>query len=175
MHYKYCPFCGEKLVEKRAGDDGNVPFCPQCDKFWFDSFSSCVIILVANEYNEIALLRQNYMSVNHATFVSGYITPGENAETAAVREVKEELGLDLESIHYAGSYWFGKKDLLMIGFIGFAKKSDFVLSGEVDSAQWVPAMEAPLTMFPDRPGNTMHPIYRQYLKMRGLNINQSVK
>ncbi len=175
MHYKYCPLCGEKLIDKRAGDDGNVPFCTQCNKLWFDSFSSCVIILVANEYNEIALLRQGYMSDKYASFVSGYITPGENAETAAVREVKEELGLDLTSIHFAGSYWFGKKELLMIGFIGFAKKSDFVLSGEVDSAQWVPASEAPQTMFPDKPGNAMHPIYRQFLEMQGLNEKTSTR
>ncbi len=175
MHYNYCPLCGEKLIDRKAGDDGNVPYCTQCNKFWFDSFSSCVIILVANEYNEIALLRQDYMSVDHATFVSGYITPGENAETAALREVREELGLDLESIHYAGSYWFGKKDLLMIGFIGFAKKADFVLSSEVDSAQWVPASEAPLMMFPDRPGNAMHPLYRQFLEMRGLDETPSAK
>ncbi len=169
MHYQYCPLCAEKLIDRRAGDDGNVPFCVSCDRYWFDSFSTCVIILVANEYNEIALLRQGYLSDKHASFVSGYITPGENAETTALREVKEELGLDLEEIHYAGSYWFGRKELLMIGFIGFAKKSDFILSSEVDSAQWVPAMEAPQTMFPDRPGNAMHPLYRQFLEMRGLN------
>jgi len=169
MHYQYCPFCGKKLIDKRAGDDGNVPFCAYCNKFWFDSFSTCVIILVANEYNEIALLRQGYMSDKYTSFVSGYISPGENAETAAIREVKEELGLDLEQICYAGSYWFGKKELLMLGFIAFAKKSDFVLSTEVDSAQWVPATEAPLTMFPDNPGNAMHPMYRQYLEMQGLS------
>ncbi len=168
MHYLYCPICGGKLIDKKAGDDGNVPYCTQCNKYWFDSFSSCVIILVANEFNEIALLHQEYMSVKHAAFVSGYITPGENAETAAMREVKEELGIDLESVHYAGSYWFPKKELLMIGFIGFAKKMDFVLSSEVDSARWVPFLEAPQEMFPDRPGNAMHPIYRQFIEMQGL-------
>ena len=49
----------------------------------------------------------------------GIYYSGENTDTAAVREVKEELGPDLESVHYAGSYWLSKKELLMIGFIGF--------------------------------------------------------
>jgi len=168
MRYLYCPKCGEKLTGRIAGDDGEVPFCSQCSKFWFDSFSTCIIILVANEHNEIALLRQSYMSDKYASFVSGYISPGENAESTAVREVKEELGIDLEKIEYAGSYWFPKNELLMIGFIGFAKKKEFTLSREVDSAQWVSALDAPLTMFPAAPGNAMHPIYRQYLKMAGL-------
>lgn len=169
MHYIYCPLCGKKLIDKMAGDDGYVPFCEQCNRYWFDTFSSCSIVLVANQYNEIALLRQQYMSDSFATFVSGYITPGENAEETAVREVKEELGITIEKLQYAGTYWFASKELLMHGFIGFTTKSDFTLSGEVDSAEWVAALKAPETMFPDRPGNVMFPIYRSYLKIIGLS------
>lgn len=168
MHYIYCPQCGLKLTNKTAGDDGNVPFCVQCNQYWFDSFSSCSIVLVANEYNEIALLKQLYMSDKYASFVSGYITPGETAEETAVREVKEELGLDIDRLEYAGSYWFDSKEILMHGFIGFATKKDFNLSCEVNSAEWVPAPKAPEKMFPDKPGNAMHPMYRKYLKMVGL-------
>ena len=62
MHYKYCPDCGTKLIEKHAGDDGDVPFCEACNKYWFDSFASASIVLVVNEYNEIALLTQGYLS-----------------------------------------------------------------------------------------------------------------
>ncbi|MGN0613084.1 MAG: NAD(+) diphosphatase [Porcipelethomonas sp.] len=163
MHYKYCPQCGTKLSDKIAGDDGFIPFCEKCEKYWFDTFASCVIVLVANEFNEIALLNQNYISEKHANFVSGYIVPGENAEETAIREVKEEIGITLEKLEYAGTYWFEKKDMLMHGFIGYAKKTDFILSSEVDSAEWVKALKAPEKMFPDRPGNVMHPLYRKYL------------
>lgn len=168
MHYKYCPECGNQLIDKQAGDDGNVPYCEQCQQFWFDSFGSCVIVLVANEYNEIALLQQNYMSTEHMTFVSGYITPGENAEETVMREVEEEIGIKLECLEYAGTHWFAKKDLLMHGFIGYAKKKEFVLSSEVDDAIWVPALDIVDKIFPERPGNTMFALYRQYLEK--LNI-----
>jgi len=168
MHYIYCPQCGTKLTDKLAGDDGYVPFCEACNKYWFDTFSSCIIVLVANQYHEIALLRQQYISDQFSSFVSGYITPGENAEETAVREVKEELGLEIQKLEYAGTYWFDAKGILMHGFIGFTAKADFTLSREVDSAEWVPTAKAPETMFPDRPGNAMHPIYRKYLKMAGL-------
>jgi len=100
MHYIYCPTCGRKLKDKMAGDEGKVPFCNQCNHYWFDAFSSCSIILVANQYNEIALLRQIYMSDKFTSFVSGYITPGETAEETAIREVKEELGLNIEKLEY---------------------------------------------------------------------------
>ena len=76
MHYIYCPQCGNKLIDKEAGDEGKVPYCHKCNQMWFDSFSSCVIILVANEYHEIAMLKQNYMSEKYWTYVSGFMKPG---------------------------------------------------------------------------------------------------
>ena len=62
MHYDFCPKCGRKLSGKPAGDEGTVPYCEACRKYWFDSFSNCAIVLVANEAGEIALLTQNYLS-----------------------------------------------------------------------------------------------------------------
>ena len=78
------------------------------------------------------------------SFVAGYITPGETAEETALREVQEEIGVTLDSLKYAGTYWFGKNELLMHGFIGRAKKCELILSQEVDSAQWVPAERVPV-------------------------------
>lgn len=167
MHYIYCPECGEKLVDKPAGDEGLVPFCEKCGKYRFDMFDSCVIILVANEFDEIALLQQNYLSNEYRSFVAGYIKPGDNAEETAYREVKEELGLELEELTYAGTYWFELRGQLMHGFIGKAKKKELVLSVEVNRADWVAYDKAHELMFPDMPGNAMHPIYRQYVASLG--------
>lgn len=165
MKYIYCPQCGRKLVGKKAGDDGQVPYCETCSKYWFDSFSSCVIILLANEYNEIAMLRQNYLSEKYWTYVAGFMVPGETAEETAIREVKEELGLKVQKLEYEGTYWFAEKEQLMHGFIGFTKKADFVLSEEVDAAEWVSVSEAPDRMFPEKPGNSQQPLYQKYLQM----------
>ena len=164
MRFSYCPNCGAKLIEKKAGDDGAVPFCEACDKYWFDSFASCSIIMVVNDENEIALLKQSYLSDQYWTFVAGFIKPGENAEETAIREVKEELGLDVVRLEYAGTYWFDLRDQFMHGFIGYTKKAGFQLSSEVNEAIWVPAENAPEKMFPKRPGNTQYPIYEQYMR-----------
>lgn len=162
MHYKYCPECGTKLIDRVAGDDGTVPYCTVCQRYWFDSFASCVIVMVVNEFNEIAMLHQSYISDEYDTFVAGFLTPGETAEQAAVREVREELGLDIERLEYAGTHWFAKREQLMHAFIGYVKKADFTLSTEVDKASWITLEEVPKRMFPDRPGNTQHILYRQY-------------
>lgn len=122
MHYHYCPQCGTKLTDKQAGDDGQVPFCTQCGKYWFDTFASCIIILLCNEENEVVLCKQNHLSNRYETITSGFITPGETAEHAAYREVQEELGLTVDKLLYEGTYWFGSGDMLMHGYIGFVKK-----------------------------------------------------
>ena len=164
MQFKYCSECGEKLILKEAGDDGFVPFCNSCNKYYFDIFPSCVIVLVANEFDEIVLLRQSYLSDKYHTFVAGYMCAGENAETAAKREVKEEIGLDIDSLDFAGTYWFEQKGLLMLGFIARVKKSDFVLSKEVDSAKWAKVDEVPALIFPKSSENAAYYIYEKFVE-----------
>lgn len=53
----------------------------------------------------------------------------------------------------------------MHAYIGIVKKADFSTSSEVDSVSWVPLKDAPTRMFPDRPGNTQHILYRKYLEL----------
>ena len=166
MHFQFCPICGSKLVLKEAGDDGMVPYCEPCAKMWFDMFSSCIIALVANEHHEIALLHQPSLS-DRGVFVSGYITPGESAEDAAVREIKEELGLDVEKLESTGTFWLKKRGQLMHGFIAKVKKQELICSHEIESASWVPAEKVPEIMFEDWNGNRAWDIYRSYMRETG--------
>lgn len=121
-------------------------------------------MLVVNEYNEITLLRQGYLSDRYESFVAGYIKPGESAEDTAIREVKEEIGIVLESLEPAGTVWFEPQQLLMHAFVGRAKKQELCTSSEVDKAQWVPAPECASRIFPDSPGNAECMLYRKYME-----------
>lgn len=170
MHYNYCPVCGRKLIDKKAGDDRNVPYCESCRRYWFDSFSTCIIVLVVNEFQEVVLLRQGYLSDRYASLVAGYMTPGESAEEAARREVREEIGVNLDRLDLEGTYWFDKNGLLMIGFIGRARKSELRLSAEVDSASWVPAADVPKYIFPKSPGNAAYAVYEKYMAEIGQKV-----
>ena len=142
MHFTYCPDCGKKLIDTLIGDEGYIPYCEGCKRPLFDMFSSCVIVLVTNGEGQVVLLRQNYISTQYRNLVSGYIKPKENAEGTAYREVEEEIGLKLSSLEFIGTYWFDKKEQLMIGFIGRTEDRQLKLSGEVDGAEWVDAKQA---------------------------------
>lgn len=161
MHFTYCPHCGSKLLKKEMGDDGLIPYCEKCEIPLFDMFSSAIIVLVVNEFEEAALLSQHYISTQYYNLVSGYIQLGETAEQTAFREVKEEIGIDLEKLSLIGTYWFEKKEMMMIGFIGRCKKQELQLSQEVNLAKWVPVNEAIHLVHPK--GSTSYALLEHYL------------
>ena len=162
MRLRYCPDCGKKLSSRDLGDDKDVPWCDVCGKPWFPIFSTCVIMLVHDGEGNVLLLRQNYISTRYMNLVSGYMTPGESAEEAARREVGEETGLEVRDLEFAGSYWFEKKGLLMIGFLARVDRSETHISTEVDSCGWYAAAEAPGLVHPV--GSVSHTLADLYLQ-----------
>lgn len=152
MHFKYCPDCGMFLSRRDLGDEIGVPWCERCNKPWFPMFPVAVIALVYNDDGEVLLLRQNYISTQFHNLVSGYVVPGEDAESCVVREIKEETGLVVDRIKLVLTSWFEKKEMLMIGFFARSKSKIVKLSSEVDGARWVQAQNI-LEYLSTRPGS----------------------
>lgn len=137
MHFSFCPYCGSKLENREIGDEGLIPYCAGCKMPLWDMFTTCIIAAVVNEEREVALLRQNYVSATKYVCVAGVMKLGESAEETAVREVKEEIGLDVQALDYIKTYPYEKKEMLMIGYRAVVRKADFSLSKEVDAVEWV--------------------------------------
>ncbi len=163
MHFEYCPDCGQKLTSRVLGDEGDVAWCDNCSKPWFDMFPVAVIALVYNEKGEVLLLRQNYISTEFCNLVSGYIKPGEDAETCAVREIMEETGQQVEQLTFKVTSWFARKQMLMIGFFARVDSRELRLSTEVDSAAWHRPEEI-LELVSNRPGSTAHLLCELFLR-----------
>ena len=137
MRFTYCPHCGTKLSNREIGDEGMIPFCESCNIPLWDMFTTSIIAAVVNEYGEIALLRQNYVSATNYVCIAGIMKIGESAEDTVIREVQEEIGQKVEKLKFIRSYPYEKKEMLMLGYKATVRKQDFKLSGEVDSAEWV--------------------------------------
>lgn len=143
MKIKFCPVCGTEAIQKEIGDEGLMPFCPTCQMPLWDYFNTSIICAVVNEHEEVALLRQNYVSTTNYVCVAGHMKSGESAEETVIREVKEEIGQDVDKLTYIRSYPYEKKNLLMLGFLVKVHKKDFKLSGEVDAVEWFPIEKGP--------------------------------
>lgn len=77
--------------------------------------------------------------------ISGRMEQGETAEQAAVREVKEETGLDAKIIMPFDTFFFVRKpsneELVGITFCAKAFSDAVTLSEEHDQYKWVPKAE----------------------------------
>ena len=78
MQFKYCAECGHKVEDIKLGDD-DCKICPSCKRIYGRNPLPVVEVLVVNEYNDI-LLKQNYISEDKWTVVSGYMVEGETIE-----------------------------------------------------------------------------------------------
>src|SRR5450756_2466340 len=98
MDFKYCPECGSPLEPRPIGDEGLVPYCEACRRPHFGFSYSCVIVLPVNADNpeEVALIRQDYVTSKNHICVAGYVKRGETIEDSARREVEEEIGLHVK-------------------------------------------------------------------------------
>lgn len=148
MRFTYCPHCGAHLSKREIGDEGRIPYCEKCQIPLWDMFTTSIIAAVVNEYQEVALLRQNYVSATKHVCVAGIMKIGESAEETVIREIKEEIGLDVKELQYIKSYPYEKKEMLMLGYKAVVEKSEFVLSGEVDAVEWV-KFENALDLLPE--------------------------
>ncbi|MDE6248654.1 MAG: NUDIX domain-containing protein [Paramuribaculum sp.] len=164
MKFTYCPDCGTLLESRILGDEGAVPWCSRCNKPWFPMFSTCIIALVHDRQGRVLLLRQNYIHPVYRNLVSGYMTPGETAEETARREIKEETGLEVTDLKLIGTWWFARKDMLMIGFFAEVDgNTPLSLSSEVDGASWHTPAEALTLVHPE--GSVSHALVKSFCEI----------
>ena len=94
-HDKFCPSCGTSL-HLREVSGAERPICPQCDRvIYYDPKVAATAVIERG--GEILLIRRgNQPGYGLWSMPGGYVDRGEIVESAAVREVWEETGLEVE-------------------------------------------------------------------------------
>ncbi len=134
---KYCYECGNKLINKELENEGIIPYCEKCGEYRFPIFSTAVSMIVENQDKTKILLIQQYGKKNNV-LVAGYINKGENAEAAVIREVMEETGLKVKTLHFNKSEYFKNTNTLMLNYSCTVESEslEHLNTVEVDEAQW---------------------------------------
>jgi 8-oxo-dGTP diphosphatase len=65
--------------------------------------------IVLLQGDQIALIERHRAGLHYYTFPGGHMEPGETPEQAAVREAKEELGLDVSIRRFLAEIWWHNK------------------------------------------------------------------
>ncbi|MBQ9720894.1 MAG: NUDIX domain-containing protein [Oscillospiraceae bacterium] len=148
MEMNYCMQCGTRLHLKHHHFEGDVPYCDTCGEFRWPVFNTAVSMIVMNdEKDKIILIRQHHKPVH--VLVAGYVNRGEDAEDAARREVKEELGLTVKSLHFNRSHYYPPTNTLMLNSTVTVAEHEAHPNWEVDAWRWFSIADARANIKPD--------------------------
>jgi ADP-ribose pyrophosphatase YjhB (NUDIX family) len=138
--FLYCPSCATRLSE--ADHDGGSE-CPSCDRTWFrDSAPTAGAAIVVDGR---ALVTQRARDPEKGKFdvPGGFLRPGEDPIDALQREVREELGIEIESnidqcISMATHTYGPEGDfVLALGFAARLVSGDPAPADDVAAFKWV--------------------------------------
>lgn len=136
---KYCIECGTELITKECFNcgisEGLVPYCPHCEEYRFPMFNVAVSTIIYNKDLSKTMLIQQY-GRDWNILVAGYVAKGEALEDALVREIKEEVGLEVKSLKFNESKYFEKSNSLICNFITVCESEKLECNNEVDFAKW---------------------------------------
>jgi mutator protein MutT len=100
---KYCPVCGSSQFIYQ--DEDKSFKCESCDFHFFINSASAVVAIIQNDENEILFtLRAKEPQKGLLDLPGGFVDPGETAEEAVKREIKEELNLQITEFEYLTSF-----------------------------------------------------------------------
>ncbi len=99
---KYCPKCGSP----EFAFEGQRSFlCGKCGFHFFINGAAAVAAIIENEKGELLLsVRAFNPNKGMLDLPGGFVDPNESAEGALIREVKEELNLDIIDIEFVASF-----------------------------------------------------------------------
>ncbi len=143
---QYCGRCGSK-TERKTNERSIV--CNPCGTSIYPKISPAIIVaIICND--KILLASNSNFTSNWYSLVAGYVDIGESLEETVIREVKEEVGLDVFNIRYYKSQPWPYSGSMMIGFIAEADDSQTIQidNKEITDAQWYTRDK-----LPNHPGN----------------------
>jgi NAD+ diphosphatase len=133
-HHRHCGKCGEKTS---SADGGFVRVCEGCQKKHFPRSDPAMMALIIDG-DRCVLARQPTFPPRMYSILAGFVEPGEDVESAVVREVREEVGLEVCDARYIRSQPWPFPSSLMLGFAMKAVTTDITPDGdELEDARWV--------------------------------------
>ena len=112
---RFCELCGGPLEERRVGGVDR-PYCSSCRRVVFLDPKVAAVVLVRSGGKLVMVRRAIDPALGRWSFPSGYVDRGEAVEEAAVREVREETGLEIELDGLIGLYSGGGSVVILAAY-----------------------------------------------------------
>jgi len=137
---RFCGCCGTPTVDvthERAKK------CPKCNALYFPVASPAIIVAVTRG-DQLLLGHNNHFRPGMFSLLAGFVDPGETLEQAAIREVREEVGIEIGNLRYVSSQPWPFPNSLMVGFRATYLSGEILVDGkEIVQAGWYPRTALP--------------------------------
>lgn len=129
----FCGACGTPTIEMA---DERARRCPRCEATFFPVVSTAVIVAIIRG-DELLLAHNRNFRPGLFSLLAGFVDPGETLEQAAVREVREEVGIEIDCLQYVTSQPWAFPNSLMLGFQARHRSGEILVDGrEIEQAAW---------------------------------------
>ena len=132
--HTHCPRCG---APTRPENGGHTRRCGVDGSEHYPRTDPAVIMLVVDDDDRLLLGRQVSWGEGRFSTLAGFVEPGEALEAAVRREVREEVGIDVDAVAYLGSQPWPFPSSLMLGFTAHARGTEVHrYDGEIAETRW---------------------------------------
>jgi ADP-ribose pyrophosphatase YjhB (NUDIX family) len=114
--YRFCPSCGAPLELRRVkASDPERPVCTSCGHVVYLDPKVAVGTIIRTGDEQIVLVRRAIEpGYGLWVFPGGYVDRGEEITAAAIREAREESGLDVRIDHLVNIYSYGGSPIIVV-------------------------------------------------------------
>lgn len=138
--HQYCGRCGTP-TRHRASERARE--CPSCGQVHYPRIAPAIMALVRRG-EELLLARSPHFPPGMYSALAGFVEPGETLEQTLVREVREEVGIEVANLRYFASQPWPFPHSLMIAFnADYAGGEITPEPGEIEAADWFSASRLP--------------------------------
>jgi NAD+ diphosphatase len=130
---RFCGVCGTKTAPDATE---RAMRCPSCGELFYPTASPAVIVAV-EKAGRLLLAHNRDFPPGRFSTIAGFVDPGETFEDAVRRELREEVGIEVEGVAYAGSQGWPFPNSLMAAFRAEWKSGELAPDGtEIAEAGW---------------------------------------
>ncbi|MFP4331345.1 MAG: NAD(+) diphosphatase [Alkalispirochaetaceae bacterium] len=130
---RYCGRCGAGNLPT-PGETGKV--CESCGHREYPRITPAMIVAVVND-GRLLMAHAHKHRKGLFSVLAGFVEPGESLEACVHREVAEETGVTLSTVHYFGSQSWPFPYSLMVAFTAEAETEEIRLEDdEIGEAGW---------------------------------------
>jgi NAD+ diphosphatase len=138
--HQFCSRCGARTHQKK---DERAKECLLCGMVTYPVIAPAIIVAVVKG-QEILLARARRFTARFYSVLAGFVEAGETFEECVRREIKEEVGLDVDNIAYFGNQPWPFPNSLMVAFTAEYAGGEIIIdTAEIVDAQWYTADKLP--------------------------------